>query len=127
MSKYYKNKKFNTIFVSRTKPNKNQSNPQIIENENSERSSKIFNYLNKLNLTEYKNNDKLSNADSRKSNSIYRLAFVSDDDGTILAIRIYDENHIKLSISGTQGLQISKYYKINNVTISSEKLEELLK
>ncbi|MEG1256814.1 hypothetical protein [Clostridium sp.] len=128
MGKYYTNKIFSTIFISRTNPSENNFNPETIEDLG--RSSKIFSYLNEFDLTECKitTNSNTSAKDSYEG--IYSLSFVAED-STVLDIRIYNVECIEISVTTTKdqakkSSKITKYYKITNGTISSEHLEELL-
>lgn len=127
ISKYCINRSFKTIVVSKNIATENQDNPYSIDD--SGRSSKIFNYLNKFNFTEYKKTNKSDILTIEKYKGIDTLRFVNPD--IIFMIIIEDPQHIELSISQKTDTgrrkNITKYYEINNGSISSKELEELLK
>jgi hypothetical protein len=123
MSKYYTGVPFKTIIVSRNNLSENQDNPQPYLNAE-EKSTKIFNYLNEFNLTEVKS---ATMSDNLKG--IDHMTFISKNSDTQIMISIFDEKCIRVQVftDDTKNSHKEKTYNINNGSVDSKHLEELLK
>jgi hypothetical protein len=124
MSKNLANTTFRTVFVFRNNPSENQVNPQTYSNSEV-KNTKVFNYLNEFELTEVK-----SAMREGEFKGINEMTFISSSNANVqVVISIFGEKCIRVKVfkDDTRKKYKEKIYKIDNGSIDSKHLEELLK
>lgn len=121
MSKNLDNTTFGTVYVYRYNPSKKQVESQAYSNLEA-KNTKILNYLNEFEFTEVKDWEE----DNKGIKIMY--FFSSPNANVQLTISIPNEKYISVYVynSDTKKQYERKTYKIDNGSIDSKHLEELL-